>query len=410
MRQELKITIGIYLISAVLFAVNLSLVSIKMPKDGAKPLGNGYSVLSAKSEKLEKNHIVYGFLPYWTLHKAEYFQLDALTDIAYFALRIDSNGTIRTYDDGLIDPGYNKWENDETIDELIRDAKAKNIRFALTIISHEDDVTREFLNCRDCWDTLYNEIVREFDIKGIKHLNMDFELVEPDAEEDLSLKYSQLVNFLNQKLDKKYGNSYVVTSTLPDSMYKPRLTDIESLAKASDSLFVMAYDFHRPTSDNAGPVAPINGAGIHAEYDIATMLEDYLTAAPPSKLILGVPYYGYNWLVYSSEEYSERVPGNDVLGYSISQTYEDIAETRLKYNPQIWWDEYGLVPYFTYYNHEYGTTRQVYFENKESLEIKYNLAIENELAGVGIWALGYDGGFQELWELLYETFVVKENI
>lgn len=412
MKKQIFVTAAIYLIAGSLALFSFFVTNKGISGKIKSPLGTTFSVLSASSSRDAPEYSVYGFMPYWVLHKAEYLQLDKLTDIAYFALRINPDGTIQTTDeDGFIDPGYDNWKNSEELEELIKDAKAMNVRFALTIISHEDEITYEFLDCRECWDTLYSEIERELLDKGITDLNMDFELVEADSEDGYNIKYSQLVNFLNARLDEKFGDSFVVTSTLPDSTYKPRITDIQSLSKASDALFIMAYDFHRPTSDNAGPVAPVNGKGIHAEYDISTMLSDYLSLAPASKLILGIPYYGYNWLVYGGEEYSERIPGNEELGYSMSQTYEDIAETRLEYNPEVLWDEYGLVPYFTYYNPEYGTTRQVYYEDKDSLKIKYDMAKNNGLAGVGIWALGYDGGFQELWEVLAEEiFFIDGNV
>ena len=400
------ITGSIYIVALALFGSNIYLGNIKISNDITQPLGTSYSVLAAVDERKPAEYYVYGFIPYWTLHQAEHMQVEKLTDIAYFALQINADGTIRQYnDEGFYEPGYNNWRDNEELDKLIAKSKASGTRFALTIISHEDDVTYEFLDCRDCWDVLLKDIIEELNFRGISNINMDFELVEQDSAEGYNLKYSQLVNFLNNRLDGYYGDSFVVTSTLPDSAYRPRITDITSLSKASDALFVMAYDFHRPTSDKAGPVAPINGAGIHAEYDIATMLEDYLTLAPQNKLILGVPYYGYNWLVDGGEPKAERIPGDDGLGYSISQTYEDIADTRLEFNPEVLWDIEGQVPYFTYFNPEKGTTRQVYYENKDSLRAKYALAKTNDLAGVGIWALGYDGGYQELWELLAEEFI-----
>ena len=46
----------------------------------------------------------------------------------------------------------------------------------------------------------------------------------------------------------------------------------------------------------------------------------------------------------------------------------------------------------------------MFFENQESLKIKYELVHKYGLKGVGIWALGYDGGYQELWNALEEKF------
>lgn len=408
MKIKIYITGAIYFAIIGLMIANMHLLGIKIEKEIASPLGNSYSVfgvLASTSRRPEHEHVVYGFLPYWILDSISYLQLETLTDIAYFALRINPDGTIKKYDEeGIEDPGYANWRNNTDLISLISNSKAYGVRFALTIISHEDDITYEFLDCRKCWDTLLAEITDEMEYRGIKDLNMDFELYEQDVKDGYNYKYSQLVNLLNVGLDKRFGNSFVVASTLPDSAYRPRITDITSLSKASDALFVMAYDFHRPTSDNAGPVAPINGAGIHSEYDISTMLKDYLALAPANKLILGVPYYGYNWLVTDDGPKAERIPGEDSLGFSMSQSYAHVADTRLEFNPDIKWDEEGKVPYFTYFNPEKGTTRQVYYEDKDSLRVKYKLAKDSNLAGVGIWALGYDGGYQELWDLLREEF------
>ncbi len=406
--MKLKVSLLVFIYSTIFLLLGTSwyLKSIKISKNVLYPLGTSYSVLSAKDTRIRPSHVVYGFLPYWMIENTEYLQVDKLTDIAYFALHINPDGTIQKLtEEGTAEPGYNNWRNNDALPQLISKAKTQNVNFALTIISHDDETTYEFLDCRDCWDTLLSEITRELDFRGISNLNMDFELVEQDVKEGYNQKYSQLVNFLNNRLDAKYGESFVVTSTLPDSAYKPRITEISSLANASDALFVMAYDFHRPTSDTSGPIAPISGVGETQEYDLNTMLKDYLALTTADKLILGVPYYGYNWLVTDGSPQAERIPGDDILGFSISQTYATIADTKLKYNPEIKWDEIAQVPYFTYLNEEYGTVRQVYFEDEDSIRAKYKFAKNAGLAGVGIWALGYDGGYQELWGLIKEEFL-----
>jgi spore germination protein YaaH len=48
--------------------------------------------------------------------------------------------------------------------------------------------------------------------------------------------------------------------------------------------------------------------------------------------------------------------------------------------------------------------RQIYFEDEKSLTIKYDWIKKNKISGVGIWALGYDNGYPELWDLLKEKF------
>jgi len=397
--------IATYALGLFLLIINILLSSIKVSNKVARPTSNSYSVLSLTNKNLRNDYIIYGFLPYWSLEKTHHFQLDKLTDIAYFALEIDKDGHIRTYnDEGYIEPGYNNWRNSEKLTNLINEAEKYGIRLSLTIISHDDAITEAFLNCRDCWNAFFANLTSELEFRNIYNVNLDFESIDL-ADQNNRKKYSEFINFINIELDKKYADSFVTVSTLPDSMTKPKLTDIESLSRYADAIFIMAYDFHRPTSETAGPIAPINGAEKNREYDVTTMLKDYLSVSPPNKLILGVPYYGYNWKVANSSPKSDRIPGDEETGFSISQTYKDVMEVIFKYNPVTNWDSTSQSPYFSYINEEKGyVQRQVYYENKDSIRAKYILAKQNNLAGVGIWALGYDGGYQELWDLLEEEF------
>lgn len=371
------------------------------------PFTNNRNIFSffLKTVTQKPKKIIFGYLPYWSIDKIPFLQLDKLTDIAYFGLYINADGNFKEkLDDGTTEPGYNVWKNDLELKKLIQEAKRQDIRFALTIISHDDEISDKFLECKECWVTLKDNIVRELDFHGIRDVNLNFEYANFEKEEMAGF-YTELTNYLNMELDKKFGDSFLTVATFADSMIKPRVTNIEALGKVSDGLFIMGYDFHRPDSDNAGPVAPLDGKGVHAEYDIATTITDYLTVTPPNKIILGVPYYGYNWVVEEDEENAKRIPGEEDIGFSQSQAYTDIMDTIIKYNPEIKWDELGKTPYFTYISEETGSTRQVYFENDKSLKFKYELIKNKNLAGVGIWALGYDGGYQELWNLLYEEFV-----
>jgi hypothetical protein len=62
------------------------------------------------------------------------------------------------------------------------------------------------------------------------------------------------------------------------------------------------------------------------------------------------------------------------------------------------------VSWFTYYDRAASTWRQVFYDTPTSLAPKYAYAISRGLAGVGIWALGYDRGVPGYWELLKSMF------
>ena len=61
-----------------------------------------------------------------------------------------------------------------------------------------------------------------------------------------------------------------------------------------------------------GTVAPLSGAGIVSEYDVTSAAEKALLQIPSSKLILGVPLYGYEWQTLSPNPRSADVPNSGV--------------------------------------------------------------------------------------------------
>lgn len=99
-----------YAIILALITFNAILVNVPRTYKFKSPVDDGFSVLAAKSKKIDKKYKIYGFLPYWKLNKVEFLQMDKITDIAYFGLAIDKEGKIRTRDhEGNIDPAYNSW-------------------------------------------------------------------------------------------------------------------------------------------------------------------------------------------------------------------------------------------------------------------------------------------------------------
>jgi len=397
-------SVVLVLFFGVVFSLNLYINDHDPSLSILSPISRSFSILAFSNKREPPKKMIYGYLPYWSLEKGKYLQYDKLTDIAYFGLHIDEKGDFLKIKNGETVPGYNHWKNSKELDDIIANAKKYDVNFALTIISHVDDVSDRFLDCRECWDNLADNIIQELIQKDLKDVNLNFEYAELTPKEKAH-QYTQFVDFLNKRLEATVGESTVVVSTFADSIVKERVTHIESLGKVADLLFIMGYDFHRPSSDTAGPVSPIGGKGVHAEYDLETMLHDYLAFVPPNKILLGVPYYGYNWVVERDEKYAKRINGDDDIGYSQSQTYESIMETVITVKPEVKWDDLSKSPYFTYVSPETGSLREVYFDDVDSLRVKYEMVNDHDLAGVGIWALGYDGGYEELWRLLRQEFV-----
>lgn len=410
MKSEIKVVLTILFIGIFLAISGFYIKNSNSAQKLLYPIVKPINILSFLGTHKKPSYMVYGYLPYWMLDSSKYLRLEKLTDIAYFGIYINSDGTFKKTiidDDGVLvtEPGYRNWKENEDLKKLIQASKKEGARFALTVIAHEDESNDEFLDCRECWNTLLDGIVKELEEKNLTDVNLNFEYAEY-TENDKALKFAEFTKYLNEELDYRFGDSRVVVSAFADSAVKPRVSSkLNELGRYSDGIFIMAYDFHRPTSDAAGPVSPLNSDGKNSDYDLNKMIEDFLSQIAPNKLILGVPYYGYNWVVESDGEYAKRIEGTDEIGFSQSQTYDVIMSDIDEMGLTVKWDSTAQVPYYTYVSPETGSIRQVYFENVESLGKKYELVKNKSLAGIGIWALGYDGDRPELWDLILEHFV-----
>jgi len=154
----------------------------------------------------------------------------------------------------------------------------------------------------------------------------------------------------------------------------------------------MEYDYFGSWSNVTGPVAPLTG-GIFNINMTRSILHDYIaiTNSNPKKLILGIPYFGARWETTDSSE------GSNVVRFIDSPRYRDAIPLSL--NKENIWSEQYQNPWYRWQNTD-TTWEQVWFDNDSSLSAKYDLALNNNLKGIGIWALNYDGELPELWDLM----------
>jgi spore germination protein YaaH len=66
------------------------------------------------------------------------------------------------------------------------------------------------------------------------------------------------------------------------------------------------------------------------------------------------------------------------------------------------WDTSSHTPWYKYQSQ--GTWHQCWYEDNESLALKFNYINAAGLAGAGFWALGYEGPDSPLWTLVKQAF------
>jgi hypothetical protein len=156
-----------------------------------------------------------------------------------------------------------------------------------------------------------------------------------------------------------------------------------------------------------GAIAPLD----HASRNVKIHMSRFAAYAPKSKLIMGVPYYGYDWPVTSSIPNATVQSDKTKYGAVTSVTYAS-ARSFLASHPSVvrQYDSLEGSGFYSYWDSGHGTWRQVYFEDEHSAAAKYSYAISSGFAGVGIWTLGNDAGYPEMWNALRVFFAPKHAV
>lgn len=363
-------------------------------------LGKNSYLLSplAKEKAINKGNEVFGFAPYWTFDKLDNVDFSVLTTFAYFGVPVDGDGNL-----SKDDYGYSVFKSDKATD-IFRKAHQNGTRVVLTLTQMENDPIQTFLSNSDSQQNAIDQIVAEIKDRGIDGANIDFEY-NGDPGQEYRDMFSIFIHNLAKKMHEEIPDSKLTVSVYAASAKNPMLYDIKKLGKDADGVFMMAYDFANASSDDAMPTAPLHG---HEKgkywYDVASAVSDFLNFMPSNKLILGVPYYGYNYPVYTPKVKAKTyyyLNGNP-------QTYSD-AQDKLGDNGNVktGWDKDGQVGWKAYFDSNSYIWRMIFLEDVKSLSLKYDFAKNNNLKGVGIWALGFDSDKKELWTLLKDKFGTK---
>lgn len=328
---------------------------------------------------------IYGYFPYWMLSNQHLIPVEAVTTLSLFGLDITPEGNIVTGSgEGGVNGGWQMWTN-PTLQTLLDRANKRDIKVELAFKSFSNDVTDSLTQNDKAQEVFITNAIHLVQSKSLDGINLDFEYhgIPP---EPVRTGYTRLVRNLKAEMSRQIPNATLTLSTYVTEAAVSGLINITSLQDSVDSFVVMGYDFSTP-SGPAGPVAPLDGT-----MSITGFLQSYLEKIPSEKVILAVPYYGYDWKKDSTERSDHR-----------SLPYATVLEESKNY--PLEWDEIAQTPFYNYIDPVTNAARIVYFENVRSLGLKYDYINKKNLKGVGIWALGYDGKHRELLTLLQNKFV-----
>ncbi len=313
---------------------------------------------------------VYGFSPYWT--NDQYLHFNKITHYACFSVGVNADGSLN-----------NSHNFPQTWAWGISHAHRSGAKVTLVATCFDGATIHSILTtgATNAINNLLN-MVQNANVDGV---NIDFEMVQ-GADRD------NLTSFMRRLSAAFHSRGLEVTIATPAVDWSNAF-DYRALADTTNGLFIMGYGYHYSGSSVAGPVAPLTGWGT---YNIRWTINDYLvkTNYNRRKIILGLPYYGYEWPTESGNAHSRTTGNGTAIFYSSAMPRAISIGER--------WDSESQTPWYAWQSG--SQWYQGWFDNEYSMLLKYADVNSNQLVGSGIWALAYDGARQELWGTIMNAY------
>ncbi len=354
---------------------------------------SSFSFLRAPRTSPHGNKIVYGFLPYWNLQKTTI--QPELTELSYFGLTIGGDGSLLVREGENAEPGYHRLSSEDFL-TLSQQVTKQGGSVEIVLSQFNADDIYSFLSNKKAHENLITSLDSVLLAYPITGVNIDIEL-NGSATPQLRNNLTEFMAELNQHLDSKYATIPLSIDMYASAAEGTQLWDPQGLAQHVDYIIVMAYDFHRRASPQAGPVAPLFGGKELWDHSINSYLQMFLEVVPPEKILLGVPFYGYEWQTTSRDARSHTFP--DTGATASYERVQELLKRKDELKVQEHWNEEALSPYISYV--EDGNIYVVYYENSRSISYKLDYVNQLDLAGIAIWALGYEGDSRELWDVIH---------
>jgi len=300
--------------------------------------------------------------------------LPNLTFMSIFSYMVKADGTMSTVNDT----------------DLIKEARNMRVAPIMVITNIEEgsgfssDIAHSILNNQAAQDNLLRNVVSVMKSKGYYGINIDFEYI-------YSYDRASYNNFIRRVTQLMHGLGYIVTTALAPKtsadqkglLYEAH--DYPVHGSTVDFVILMTYEW----GYIAGPplaVAPIN--------EVRKVLNYVVTAIPSRKILMGIPNYGYDWMLpYQRGTRAATFSNVDAVDRAFSN------KTRIEY------DAVSQSPFYYYYDSS-GIRHVVWFEDARSIKAKLNLVNEYKLGGVSYWTV--NKFFPQNWLVLQSMYNVRK--
>lgn len=326
------------------------------------------------------NKKIFGWHPYWNGSVYTNYQWNLLSDLCYFDYSVNPATGSNT------NTAF-AWNTASVV--TVAKNNGTKIHICATLFSSH----ASFWASTTSQNNFINNIISLLNARQGNGVNIDFEGMGGSDK----IPFTTFITNLNTALNAANPN-YQLSVCLYAVDWGTAF-DIAALNSQVDFFTIMGYDYYYSASAQAGPTSPLYNFQTSYNYTLPKSLSYYMKqGASANKLVLGLPYYGREWEVSST-----TVPANTTNGFNSSRTLSYINNNPTTYTQTVkYWENNCYSPYYMF---TVGTsTRQCFVDDVYSLGRKYDMVNQRGLAGIGIWALGYDDGMTSYWNLIKDKF------
>lgn len=327
------------------------------------------TIFQENGELGRKVQVYYEYQPNSSSYKD--IRYDLVTDVVWSFIRIDDSGRLNY--DNYGDPSG-----------LISLAHSNGVKVHLSfqeMPGHAD----KLIDNPVARTNAINNLLAEVKSKGFDGIDNDIESYHDDQDNMTEFVKELYTTF------KSDNSGYRVSMAVP--VFDNYIYNGPIIKDYIDYIVIMAY-FWDDGYDISGPVEPmLQDESTYESVITGIYYWENVEQIPSSKILLGIPYYGFDRETYTEQRLS-------YVNGEVKWVYlDDIPEY---YNYDVYFDDVWKTPWQVW--NVDGQWHQLHYDNVESLTYKYDVISSHNLAGISIWEINYAMNRSDLWQLIDDKF------
>ncbi len=252
----------------------------------------------------------------------------------------------------------------------------------------DSDIAHSILSNETIQERLISDILSTVSDNNYRGINIDLEYLYPEDREN----YIAFLKNLRGQMQSYDSSLKLLVAVAPKYssnqgglLYEAH--DYMAIGNIADYVIIMTYEWGYMYGE---PMA------VSPKNEMRRVLTYATTQIAPSKILMGLPNYAYDWtLPFERGDSARPISNSEAISLAISTGSEII------------FDSTSQTPYFRYVDRD-NKNHIVWFDDARSYLSKLNLVKDFNLAGISVWNI--NNFFPQLWSVVNSEYIIKKTL